>query len=144
MAETQKASTGHRSQFWLHDGVALVRCMEVKSIKFPTAERGEQPSTHLDSDAEEYVPTLPDYGDFEVVLNHRDGSDTDVLLAAAFADPDERDFKIVLANRGALVTDSTGAAILKRYELPELTVDTVQESTAIFRMTGAVTKAAHV
>lgn len=116
MAVAPKAGTGAKSQFWLHDGTALVRLSGVKSIKFPTAERGEVEITDLDSDAAEFAPDLPDFGDFPVVFNHRDGSATDVLLAAANADPNERAFKIVLAVRGVLTSDYTGVAFLKTYD----------------------------
>lgn len=143
MADDQLAGTGHRAQFWLHDGTALTRLNQVKSITLPTSERGEVSTTHLDSDAEESAPTLPDFGEFEVVFNHREGSDTDEALAEAAADPEARAFKIVVPVRGVLTSDYTGEAFLKSYELPELEYDAVQESTATFRMSGALVKAAH-
>ena len=143
MAVTPKAGTGAKSQFWLHDGTSLVRLLGAKSIKFPTATRGEQEITDLESDAAEFAPDLPDFGSFPVVFNHLEGSQTDTILAAAAADPNSRSFKIVVAVRGVLTSDYTGTAFLSEYELPELAQGTVQESTATFRMSGTMTKTAH-
>ncbi len=143
MAVAPKAGTGAKSQFLLHNGTALTKLLGVKSIKFPTPERGEVEITDLDSDAAEFAPDLPDYGTFPVVLNHRDGSETDVLLAAAAADPNERAFKIVVAIRGVLTNQYTGVAFLQSYELPELAQGTVQEATATFRMSGPLTKSVY-
>ncbi len=140
--DDQKAGTGHRGQFWLNTGAALTRLNQAKKIKLPTSERGEVSTTHLDSDAEEFAPTLPDFGEFDVVFNHRDGSDTDLALAAAAASPDARAFKIVVPIRGAPAGNYTGTAFLKKYELPELEYNSVQESTATFRMSGPLTRAA--
>ncbi len=79
-----------------------------------------------------------------MVFNHREGSDTDEALADAAASPGAIAFKIVVPIRGVLTTDYSGVAFLKSYELPELEYDAVQESTATFRMSGALSKAAHV
>lgn len=143
MAVAPKAGTGAKSQFWLHNGTSLVQLLGAKSIKFPTASRGEVEITDLESEAAEFAPDLPDFGTFPVVFNHKDGSETDTVLSAAAADPNGRAFKIVLAVRGVLTSDYTGTAYLQEYELPELAQGSVQESTATFRMSGPMTKVAH-
>lgn len=140
MADNQLAGTGHRGQFWLDNlsGV-LTRLGQVVSFNLPTAERDEVEITHLDSDAKEYAPGLADFGEFEVVLNFRTGSDTDVLLAEAAASQTVRDFKAVVPIRGVLTTDYLGSAFVKSYERGEVTVDGKLEATVTLRMTGALT-----
>lgn len=145
MAETQLAGTGHRSQFWIDtDAGVLTRLMHVKAITLPTAEREEVETTHLDSNAKEYAPGLVDYGSFEVTLNFRPGSDTDLLLEDMEGDASSRDFLANIAIRGVLTRSYSGVAILTGYDRGEVTADGVMEATATFRISGALTSAVYV
>jgi hypothetical protein len=143
MADNQLAGTGHRAQFWLdNDTNVLTRINHVTSIGLPSAERDEVDVTHLDSDAREYAPGLSDFGEFEIALNLRPGSDTDLLLEEAVEAGDERDFKVVLPIRGTLVREYTGTCFVKAYDRGDVTVDDKMEATLTCRATGAVTSGA--
>lgn len=146
MADNQLAGTGHRAQFWLDNDAAtpvLTRINQVTSIGLPSPEREEVDVTHLDSDAREFAPGLVDYGEFEVVVNLRPGSDTDLLLEAAAESQKNKNFKVVLPIRGVLTRDYTGTCFVKSYDRGEVTVDDKMEATVTLRAVGAVTSAAH-
>lgn len=144
MADNQLAGTGHRAQFWLNNAAAtpvLTRINQVVSFGLPSSERDEVETTHLDSDAKEYAPGLQDFGEFEVTLNLRPGSDTDLLLEAAAEEGNQRAFKAVLPIRGVLTRNYTGQCFVKSYDKGEITVDGKMEATLSCRATGAVVSA---
>lgn len=143
MAETTKASTGAKSRFSLHDGTSLYQLVQVKSFGLPSPEREQIESTHLESDAKEYVPGDVDYGEFEVVLNLRPGSDTDTKLEAAALAGDERAFTAELAVRGVLTRDYDGMANVVAYDRGEITRGGVMEATLRLQSTGPVTASVH-
>lgn len=144
MAELTKASTGAKSQFWLNDGTALYQLREVKNFQIPSPQLEEHESTHLDSDAKEFVPGDIDFGEFNVVLNFRPGSDTDTKLEAALAAQTERAFAAHVAVRGVLTRSYTGNCIVKAIDRGEVSRSGVMEVTVTCRSTGAITSAAYV
>lgn len=141
MPETVKASTGAKSKFSLHDGTALYQLKEVKSVQIPSFEVEQVETTHLESDAKEYVPGDIDFGEFEVVLNFRPGSDTDTKIEATATAQDERGFKVEVAVRGVLARSYTGNCIVIGYDRGEITRSGVMEATLRLRATGFVTSA---
>lgn len=143
MSEDTKASTGAKSQFWLHDGSALYQMRQVKNFQIPSPEYEELESTHLDSDAKEYVPGDTDFGEFNVVMNFRPGSDTDTKLEAALAAQEERAFAAHVAVRKVLTRSYTGNCLVKKIDRGEVNRSGVMEVTVTCRSTGAVTSAAY-
>jgi hypothetical protein len=111
MAETTKASTGAKSEFWFNDGTALYKAVQVKGFGLPSPEVEQLESTNLDSDAKEFVPGDTDFGEFEVKLNLRPGSDTDTKIEAWVAAQVERAFKANIAVRSVLTRSYDGNAI---------------------------------
>lgn len=146
MADNQLPGTGHRGQFWLStdDTVGnLARMNQVKTFGLPQAIRDFIETTHLDSDAKEYAPVLPDSDEIEVTLNFRPGSDTDVALQAASTDDDPRKIRLIVPIRGVLTRDFTFSGYITYRPAEEVVVDGVMESTVTIRVSGAVTIAAH-
>jgi hypothetical protein len=146
MADTQLAGTGHRGQFWLSTDDTegnLVRMNEVKSFSIPQKLRDFVETTHLDSDAKEYAPTLPDSDEIEVTLNYRPGSDTDVALAAAADDADPRMIRLIVPIRGVLTRQFSFLGYITYRPVEDVTVDDVMESTATLKVTGDVTAEAY-
>lgn len=143
VSEGQLASTGAKSELWLHDGTALYKLVQVKSFKLPSAERERIESTHLASDAKEYVPGDLDFGEFEAVLNLRPGSTTDTLCETLAAGQADVAFKACLAVRGTLTRDYTGTCIVLGYDHGEINRKGVMEATLKLAASGAVTSAAH-
>jgi hypothetical protein len=144
MAETQKASTGAKSEFWFNDGSALYKAVQVKSFGMPSPEVEQLESTYLESDAKEFVPGDTDFGDFEVKMNFRPGSDTDTKLEAWLAAQVERAFLENVAIRGTLVRSYAGTGILTAIDRGEIARGGVMEVTARIRSTGTVTSGAYV
>lgn len=144
MAETTKASTGAKSEFWLHDGTALYKLVQVKGFGLPSPEVEQLESTNLDSDAKEFVPGDTDFGEFEVKLNLRPGSDTDTKIEASVAAQVERAFKANIAVRSVLTRSYDGNVIPVAYDRGEINRSGIMEATLKLRSTGAVTSSAYV
>jgi hypothetical protein len=144
MADNQLAGTGHRGQFWLatDDTVGtLTRMNQVTEFAIPKSVRDFIETTHLDSDAKEYAPTLPDTDEIEIKLNFRPGSDTDIALAAAANDPNQRKIRLYVPIRGTLVRNYTFSGYITYDPTDSVTVGDKMESTVTVRVTGAITVA---
>lgn len=142
MADTQLAGTGHRGQFWLSTDETtgnLVRMNQVVSFGIPKKLRDFIETTHLDSDAKEYAPTLPDSDEIEVTLNYRPGSDTDNALSAAADDPDPRMIRLMVPIRGVLKKQYDFLGYITYTPSDDVNVGDKMESTVSLRVTGAVT-----
>lgn len=137
MSEAQKAGTGYKSQFHLHNGSALYKLRHVKEFDVPGATAREQEeTTHLESEdwRREYESTFYEDSDIEVLLNSRPLSDTDVLLEDALADGDVRAFKAVIAISGNLVAQITGTCRCTGYNRGRATPGGVMDASATFRL----------
>lgn len=137
MAETQKASVGYMGAVSLHNGTTLVELVQVKGFDIPNlGEREQVETTHLKSPAwrREYVSTFYEDSDFNVMLNFRPLSDTDVLLSDALGDGDTRAMKIVLPENGLPVAQIELTARCINYSRGEVSPNDVMEATATFRV----------
>lgn len=137
MAETQDASVGYMGSAFLHNGTTLYELVQVKGFDIPTVgEREQVETTHLKSPnwRREYVSTFYEDSDFNVMLNFRPLSDTDVLLADALADGDTRAMKIVIPENGVPVAQIELTARCINYTRGEVAPNDVMESTATFRV----------
>lgn len=81
-----------------------------------------------------YVSTFFEDSDFNVMLNFRPLSDTDVLLDDALGDGDTRVMKIVLPENGVPVAQISLTARCINYARGEVSANDVMESTATFRV----------
>ena len=147
MAETQLATVGYFGEMELHNGTALTDLVQVKSIQIPGAGTREQiETTHLKSAGwtREYVSGFYEDSDFEVTLNTRVLSDTDVLLADALLDADTRAFRVVIPENGAPVAQITGTCKCIGYDRGTMEADSVLEATATFRVVTVAAVAAYV
>lgn len=137
MAETQVASVGYMGAVSLHNGTALYELREVKSFDVPSVgEREQVETTHLKTPnwRRTHVSTFYEDVDFNVMLNFRPLSDTDVLLADAHADGDTRAMKIVLPQNGVPTSQIELTARCINYSRGEVGIDEVMEATATFRI----------
>lgn len=137
MAETALASLGYFGEFWLHNGTALYELREVKEFDVPVGGTREQiDKTHLKSAGwrREYLSGFYEDSDFEVLLNFRPLSDTDVLLQDAVKEADVRAFKVVLPENGVPVAQIEGTAKCIGFSRGRVTADGVMEATATFRI----------
>lgn len=137
MAEAQDATLGYGGTFSLHNGTTLYELVEVKRFQLPSPGTREQiETTHLKSAGwrREYVSGFYEDSDFEVVLNTRLRSDTDVLLADALSDGDTRAFEAGIPENGDVNTTIAGTCKVIGYERGEVSPDEVIESTVTIRV----------
>jgi hypothetical protein len=137
MPETQVASVGYMGEAWLHNGTALYELREVKGFDIPSkGEREQVETTHLKTPGwrHSYVSTFYEDSDFNVMLNYRPLSTTDILLADAHSDGDDRAFKIVIPENGVPKSQRLLTVRCLNYAPSELGIDDVMEATATFRV----------
>lgn len=140
MAETAEASLGYFGEFHLSsDETAgnLYELVQVKEFDVPTGGTREQvEATHLKSPdwRREYLSGFYEDSDFEVLLNFRPLSDTDVMLEGALKAADVRAFKAVLPENGEPVAQIEGTCKCTGYSRGRVTPDGVMEATATFRI----------
>ena len=137
MPELQKATVGYMGSVWLHNGTILYELKEVKGFDIPAlGEREQVETTHLKSPAwrREYVSTFYEDSDFNVMLNFRGLSDTDILLDDALADGDIRAMKVVLPENGIAVSQILLTARCINYTRGEVSANDVIEANATFRV----------
>lgn len=149
MAETQEASIGWGGEVWLSsDGTVgnLDELVQVVSFGLPSNSTDRVETTHLKSPGRrrEYTSGLIDGGEVTVTLNFRPGSDTDVALAAALAEGDERAVRFNVPHLGVPAWSYTTTAIITGYDGGEVTADGKMEAEVTMAITGAVTSAAYV
>lgn len=136
MAETQTPTDGYMGQFWLHNGSELYKARHVKSFTLPSGGQREQIDvTTLESPGRrrEYISGFYEDTDFEVVLNSRPASDTDILLQDALDEADVRAFKMVIPEDGELVSQIEGTAKCIGYSRGTVG-EGPMEATATFRV----------
>lgn len=137
MAETQEASLGYMGEFHLHNGTSLYELVEVKEFDVPTGGTREQvETTHLKSPGwrRAYTSGFYEDSDFEILLNFRPLSDTDVLLEDALKEADVRAFKAVLPENGEPFAQIEGTCKCIGFSRGRVTADGVMEATATFRI----------
>ncbi len=146
MAEAQEATVGYMGEVWLHNGTALYELNQVKSFPIPApGEREEAETTHLKSPGwrREYTSTWYTDSTFDVTLNSRPLSTTDLLLDAALAAGNVRAMKVVIPENGEPAAQIELTAKCTNYTRGEVTPDGVIEATATFRIATIETIAAY-
>lgn len=137
MAETQEATTGYAGEFHLHNGTVLYELQQVKEFDVPGSGAREQvETTHLKSpdNRREYTSSFYEDSDFEVLLNSRPLSDTDVLCEQALEVGDTRPFKAVLPENGVPTSQIEGTCRCTGYSRGRVTADGALEATVTFRV----------
>jgi hypothetical protein len=105
MAETQKDTTGRKSEVWVEDSPGagtFTQLRRVKSFGHPKSSRGQLESTALEDDAPTYVPDDIKFDNFSIVTNFRAGSDTDLKLEEMAASEEAYAMILIRAERGVL------------------------------------------
>ncbi|WP_394658424.1 hypothetical protein [uncultured Novosphingobium sp.] len=135
--ETATPTVGYKDQFHLHDGTALYRLRGLKEFDMPVGGEREQIEV-TDFDAEDwrrqYISGFYEDSDFELLLNARPLSTTDVLLTDARDQGDTRNFMAVITIDGEPVAQITGTAKCTGYTYGRIVVGGLKEATATFRV----------
>jgi hypothetical protein len=137
MAETAEATVGYMGEFHLHNGSSLYELVQVKSFDIPTTGAREQvETTSLKSPGwrRQHVSTFYEDSEFNVILNSRLLSDTDVLLADALADGDTRAFKAVIPENGVPTARIEGTCRVIGYDRGTVEKDVVITATVTLRV----------
>lgn len=133
--ETQEATDGYNGEVWLHNGTALYELQQVKSFGIPTpGERERAEVTHLKSPGRrrEYIETFFADSEFEVTLNTRLLSDTDILLNAAQIEGSARDMLLVFPQNGVPYAQVALTAKCTAYDRGTVENGEPMEATATF------------
>lgn len=149
MAETQEASIGWNGEFWLStdDTVNnLIELVEVVSFDMPSVEVDQVENTHLKSADrfKEFLDGLADGGTAQIVFNFRPGSDTDEALDDWEANRGKRKVRFIVPLQGVAVKDYTCSATFAGYSRGTVSAGEKMEATLSVKLSGTVTKAAHV
>jgi hypothetical protein len=137
MPETQIASVGYMGSVWLHNGTTLYELREVTAFGIPNrGEREQIETTHLKTPnwRRTYTSGFYEDADFEVTLNFRPRSDTDILLDDHQVDGDVRAMTIVLPENGVPTSMIQLTARCTNYERGEVGPDSLMTATATFRI----------
>jgi hypothetical protein len=144
MAETQVASSGWGGEFHFHDGTSLYEAVQVVSFTLPNPEYEEEECTHLKSEdrMREYIDTLINGGEVEIVLNYRPGSDTDTKLLAWRTARAIRAVKFVIPESGVAAYEIDATAKCMSIDRGTVTADGKMEVTVTARICSLETQTA--
>lgn len=136
MAETQEASVGWGGEFYFNDGSSLYEARQVVSFTLPNPEYEEVESTHLKSENRyrEFIDSLINGGEVQVVLNFRPGSDTDTKLRAWRASRQIRDIKFGVPETGTVVVEVSTTGKCNMIDRGEVSADGKMEATVTIRI----------
>lgn len=142
MAETQVASAGWGGEFHFNDGSALYEAVEVVSFTLPNPEFEEAESTHLKSANRyrEYINTLVNGGEVQVVLNYRPGSDTDTKLRAWRDARAIRAIMFVIPESGTASVEIEATGKCMSIDPGTVSADEKMEATVTIRIASAPTQ----
>lgn len=115
---TTQATTGDKTEFWLHDGTALVELGEIVDVpEFPSGTRELINATHHKSGSYMDYITAPhkDGNEVTIVMNLIPGSATETLCEAAAAASASRAYKIGYWNAAGIKRQKTGTCIVRDY-----------------------------
>lgn len=152
MAETQVPTVGYMGEVHLESlgptpAVGLYKLVCVTGFDIPGPGNREQvETTCLDSPGwrRTYTSTFYEDSEFEVTLQLRALSDTDVLLEDANVQSDVRDMLIVIPENGAPSAQIALTAKCIGYSRGTATADEVIEATATFQVVTIEPIAAYV
>lgn len=142
--ETQKDTTGRKSQVWVEDSpgsATYVQLRRVKSIGHPTFTRSSLESTSLEDDDPTYVPDDRKADSFNIVTNFRAASDTDLKLEEMADSEDAYSMIVIRAERGVLTRQYSFAVYVNSYKPDDAERGAVTTATASCQQTGPVTAA---
>ena len=111
---------GNGTEFWLHDGTALVELAEIIDVpEFPGGERALIETTHMKTGSfKTYISTpRKDGRETTIAMNLIPGSASDLLCKAAFEAGDQRQFKIVYLTGAtpSIRRQKTGPLVVRNY-----------------------------
>jgi hypothetical protein len=145
---TGAARKGFANEFWFGPvGGTLVKIAELDKIDPPNDKRGTTNVTTHDSvgGAEEFMSEgTYDPGDMSISGMFISGSAGDLALAAALGTGDPMGFKIVERGAAAALRDRSGACLVTDYGPDTYDLKNPQRFQCKFKVTGPVTRVAHV
>ncbi|QUT07914.1 hypothetical protein KFK14_11295 [Sphingobium phenoxybenzoativorans] len=134
--ENQEASIGWGGEVHLFNGTTLYELHEVVSFTLPPDTDSEVDATHLKSPGRRRstVPGLIEDSTFQVVLNYRPLSDTDILIRAARAARDTRAMKLVIPQNGQPFAQVELTAKCTGHSRGEISPEGVMQATVTFQV----------
>lgn len=144
MAETQVASVGWGGAFWFNDGSALYEAKQVVSFTLPNPEFEETESTHLKSANRyrEFIDSLVNGGEVQVVMNYRPLSDTDTKLLAWLHGRAIRAIEFHIPESGVVAVEIATTGKCNAIDRGEVAADGKMEVTVTIRIASTDTQAA--
>ncbi|PKB19657.1 hypothetical protein B0I00_1897 [Novosphingobium kunmingense] len=136
-------STGWGGEFHLHNGTALTELVGVSEVGTPEVTVDFVDSTHLKSPDKfkEFLATLKEGSEFDVVMNYVPRSPTDLLCRAQLTQ--KRAFKIVEPDfDGEAVQDIDGTGLVIGYKPNPMTPGEMRTATLTIKVSGSPTYAA--
>lgn len=133
-------TTGWGGEFHLHNGTALTELLLVKEVGTPEVKVDFLETTHLKSPDKfkEFIASLKEGGEFDVVMNYVARSATDLLCRAQLTQ--KREFKIVEPDfDGEAIQEIDGTALVIGYKPNQMTADGLREATLTLKLSGAPT-----
>ena len=110
--------TGHKTEFWLHNGSTLVELGEIIDVpEFPSGERDLIETSHMKTEGyKAYIPApLKEGSEVTIVMNLIPNSATDTLCTLAEKNAKELDYKIVYMTVDNIRRKKTGKLIVRKY-----------------------------
>jgi hypothetical protein len=110
--------TGHKTEFWLHDGTALVELGEIVDVpEMPSGERELIETSHMKTiNYKTYLSApLKEGSEVTIVMNYIPNSATDTICQAAENAATERAYKIVYYTITGTKRKKTGNLIVRKY-----------------------------
>jgi hypothetical protein len=141
--ETQKDTTGRKSQIWVEDSPGAgtyTQLRRVKSIGHPKRTRGQLESTALEDDDPTYIPDDFKFDNFNIVTNYRGGSDTDLKQEEMAESEDPYGVIIIRAERGVLTSQYSFDMYANSYGPDDAERGSVTTATMECQATGSVTR----
>jgi hypothetical protein len=110
--------TGHKTEFWLHNGTTLIELGEIIDVpEFPSGERDLIETSHMKTTGyKTYIPApLKEGSEVTIAMNLIPGSATDALCNSAEANAKELDYKIVYMTVDNIRRKKSGKLIVRKY-----------------------------
>lgn len=142
MAETAVASVGWGGGFWFFDGTLVYEAKQVVSFTLPNPEFEEVESTHLKSANRyrEFIDSLVNGGEVQVVLNFRPLSDTHTKLLAWRDSREIRAIEFHVPESGTVVVEVGTTGKCNMIDPGEVAADGKMEATVTIRIATPATQ----
>jgi len=140
------ATKGKGVEFYLHDGIALVKVANLQTATPPQGTRETIDVTNHDSagDAREFMAGLLDNGEGSCTIDHNPGDASDLLVQEAFTSGDLLAFEFRLNTPAGGKRAIAGTGIITAYSPGEVAIDDKMSASLSIKASGIITMSAVV